>query len=175
MTEYDGQPKIKTSPGKVTFPFKRQVLRFYHDEGMDHDETVRIGEEKSGEPLVQLIMDRGELTEAEANNHPHSNILVGCLGTESDPPVTAHVIPQLQPGDVLLACSDGVWHYFSPAELGSVVDSLSPREATEFLIEKARSRARGGGDNLSLVIVKIEALVEEKKIARLVPAEAGRP
>ena len=74
----------------------------------------------------------------------------------------------------LLACSDGGWHYFSPTELASVVDSLSPREATEFLIEKARSRARGGGDNLSLVIVKIEALVEEKKIARLVPIDAGR-
>ena len=62
LTEYNGQPKIKTSPGKVTFPYKRQVLRFYHDGGMDHDETVRIGEEKSGEPLVQLIMDQGELT-----------------------------------------------------------------------------------------------------------------
>ncbi|MFP5444853.1 MAG: serine/threonine-protein phosphatase, partial [Betaproteobacteria bacterium] len=36
-------------------------------------------------------------------------------------------------------------------------------------------RARGGGDNLSLVIVKMEALVEEKKVARLVPADAGRP
>ena len=62
LTEYEGQPKIKTSPGKVTFPYKRQVLRFYQDGGMEHDETVRIGEEKSGEPLVQLIMDRGELT-----------------------------------------------------------------------------------------------------------------
>jgi len=74
-----------------------------------------------------------------------------------------------------MACSDGVWHYFSPTELGSVVDSLSPREATEFLIEKARSRARGGGDNLSLVIVKIEALVEEKKVARLAPVDAAKP
>ena len=64
----------------------------------------------------------------------------------------------LRPGDVLMACSDGVWHYFSPSELGSVLSSLSPREATEFLIEKARSRARGGGDNLSLVIVKLEPL-----------------
>ena len=36
--------------------------------------------------------------------------------------------------------------------------SLSPREATEFLIEKARQRAHGGGDNLSLVIVKLEPL-----------------
>ena len=62
LTEYNGQPKIKTSPGKVTFPYKRQVLRCCRDGEMDHDETVRIGEEKSGEPLVQLIMDQGELT-----------------------------------------------------------------------------------------------------------------
>ena len=39
-----------------------------------------------------------------------------------------------------------------------VFDRLSAREATEFLIEKARSRGHGGGDNLSLVIVKLEPL-----------------
>lgn len=135
--------------------------RIYHFQG------GRLLHRTSDHSYVQALVDRGELTEAEANNHPHLNILVGCLGTESDPPATTHMISQLRPGDVLLACSDGVWHYFSPTELASVVDSLSPREATEFLIEKARSRARGGGDNLSLVIVKIEALVEEKKIPRL--------
>ena len=58
----------------------------------------------------------------------------------------------------MIACSDGVWHYFSPSEMGSALSMLSPREATEFLIQKARSRARGGGDNLSLVIVKLEPL-----------------
>ena len=111
---------------------------------------------------VQALVDRGEITEAEASNHPNSNVLVGCLGAESDPPAAAHLIAQLQPGDVLLACSDGVWHYFSPSELASVVNSLAPREATEFLIKKARERARGGGDNLSLAIVKIEPPEEEK-------------
>ncbi len=73
---------------------------------------------------VQALVDRGEITEAEANNHPHSNILVGCLGAENDPPATPHLIPQLQPGDVLLACSDGVWHYFSPNELAAVIAGL---------------------------------------------------
>ena len=107
---------------------------------------------------VQTLVDRGELTEEEANVHQQSNILMGCLGADEDPPADIHFIPQLRPGDTLLACSDGVWHYFSPAELGSVLSSLSPREATEFLIEKARSRAHGGGDNLSLVIVKLEPL-----------------
>ncbi len=107
---------------------------------------------------VQTLVDKGELTEEEANVHPQSNILMGCLGTEELPPVSQHYIPQLGPGDALIACSDGIWHYFSPGEIGSALSMLSPREATEFLIQKARSRAHGGGDNLSLVIVKLEAL-----------------
>ena len=111
---------------------------------------------------VQTLVDKGEITEEEANVHPQSNILMGCLGTEDDPPMGIHYIPQLRAGDVLMACSDGVWHYFSSSELGSVLSTLNPREATEFLIDKARSRGRGGGDNLSLVIVKLEPLEAEK-------------
>lgn len=107
---------------------------------------------------VQTLVDKGEISEEEANVHPQSNILMSCLGTEAEPPVTIHFIPQLRAGDVLMACSDGVWHYFSNSELGAALASLSPREATEFLIDKARSRGRGTGDNLSLVIVKLEPL-----------------
>ena len=103
-------------------------------------------------------MDRGELTEEQAAVHPQSNILMGCLGTENEPPVNEHFIAKLRAGDILMACSDGVWHYFSNTELGSVLSTLSAREACEFLIDKARSRARGGGDNLSMVIVKVEPL-----------------
>jgi serine/threonine protein phosphatase PrpC len=87
---------------------------------------------------------------------------MGCLGTEEDPLIDVHYIPALRPGDTLMACSDGVWHYFSSTELGSVLSALSPREATEFLIDKARSRAHGTGDNLSLVVVKLEPLGPEE-------------
>jgi len=107
---------------------------------------------------VQALVSRGEITEEEANVHPQSNILMGCLGTENDPSVDTHLITQLRAGDVLMACSDGVWHYFNTAEIGSILSNLTAREATEFLIEKARSRAHGGGDNLSLVVVKLEPL-----------------
>ncbi len=107
---------------------------------------------------VQTLVDKGEITDEEANLHPQSNILMGCLGTEDAPPITHHFIKQLVPEDVLIACSDGVWHYFSASEMGSALSMLSPREAAEFLIQKARSRASGGGDNLSLVIVKLEPL-----------------
>lgn len=107
---------------------------------------------------VQTLVDKGEITDEEANVHPQSNILMGCLGTEETPSVSHHFIPQLRPEDSLIACSDGVWHYFTPSEIGSAMSMLSAREATEFLIQKARSRSRGGGDNLSLVIVKLEPL-----------------
>ena len=108
---------------------------------------------------VQSLINQGELTEQQALDHPHANILMGCLGTENDPPVDLHMVPKLEAGDTLLACSDGLWHYFSPEELASTVAMLTPREACEFLIQKARTRARGAGDNLSLVIVKFDPIL----------------
>ena len=105
---------------------------------------------------VQTLVDKGELTMEQAQFHPQSNVLMGCLGSDKDPPIDTHYIPKLVAGDCLMACSDGLWHYFSETELGSVLAALPPREASEFLIEKARNRARGGGDNLSLAIVKLE-------------------
>ncbi len=126
--------------------------RVYHFHGK------RFMHRTSDHSYVQALIDRGELTEEQALTHPQSNILMGCLGTEADPPVDFHYIPKLRTGDILLACSDGLWHYFNNSELGSVLATLSAREASEFLIEKARSRARGVGDNLSLVVVKMEAL-----------------
>ena len=111
---------------------------------------------------VQALVDQGELTDDEALVHPKSNVLLSCLGTEAEPELATHYIPQLQIGDSLLACSDGLWHYFTTEELGSVLHSLPPREASEFLVEKARSRAMGGGDNLALAIVKVEPPVPNK-------------
>lgn len=107
---------------------------------------------------VQALVDRGELTESQAHSHPQSNILVGCLGAASEPPATPHHIAQLHPGSTLLACSDGVWHYFNAEELATLLQALPPRDAAESLIRQARARAGGAGDNLSLAIVRIEAL-----------------
>ncbi len=108
--------------------------------------------------FVQRLVDEGQLTEEEANNHPQSNLLTGCLGTNQGPPLTLHHIDRLVVGDSLLVCSDGLWHYFTPKELGAILHTLPPREASEMLVSKARQRARGGGDNLSMAIVRVEPL-----------------
>jgi PPM family protein phosphatase len=129
--------------------------RIYHFHGS------RLVRKTKDHSFVQTLVDAGQLTEEQANNHPKSNILMSCLGTEETPPYDLNYIADMRPGDILLACSDGVWHYFTPVELGAILNRLSPREAAEQLISQARTRAAGGGDNLSLIIVKFEHLESE--------------
>jgi len=128
------------------------------DSRIYHFHNTKLVKRTNDHSYVQTLVDRGEITPEQAAVHPQSNILMGCLGTETDPPIDTHFIPKLRVGDVLMVCSDGVWHYFDNIELGAVMASLTPREATEFLITKARERARGGGDNLSVIVVKIDSL-----------------
>ena len=107
---------------------------------------------------VQRLVAEGQITEEEANNHPQSNLLTGCLGTHSDPPLSHTHLGRLELGDTMLVCSDGLWHYFTARELGAITQALPPREASEMLVNKARQRARGGGDNLSLALVRVDTL-----------------
>ena len=112
----------------------------------------------SDHSYVQQLVDEGKLTEDQANSHPKGNLLTGCLGTVAEPPTVVRQIESLLPGDTLLACSDGLWHYFTPRELGLIVNSLPPREATELMIQRARQRAQNQGDNVSLAMVRIEPI-----------------
>jgi nicotinate phosphoribosyltransferase len=44
LVEYEGKPKFKESPGKKTFPYKRQVWRFLKDGRFDYDKVGRFQE-----------------------------------------------------------------------------------------------------------------------------------
>ena len=126
--------------------------RVYHFRGADM-QTRSVDHS-----YVQRLVSEGQLSEEEANTHPQSNLLTGCLGTQADPPLSHIHIARLETGDTMLACSDGLWHYFTPRELGAITQALPPREASEMLVAKARQRARGGGDNLSLALVRVDTL-----------------
>jgi serine/threonine protein phosphatase PrpC len=132
--------------------------RVYHFRGAE------LLSRTSDHSYVQRLVDEGQITEEEALTHPQSNLLTGCLGTHSDPPVAVRRLDGVIPGDTLFACSDGLWHYFTPRELGAIVNTLPPREAAEMLINKARQRAQGGGDNLSIALVRIDRAPTERQL-----------
>jgi serine/threonine protein phosphatase PrpC len=85
------------------------------------------------------------------------HMLVSALGLNRPPDVAFGEEVELQADDCFLLCSDGLWAYFSDAELGDLLHRLSPRDAGAELVRLARERAEGRGDNLSLAIVKFEA------------------
>ncbi len=130
------------------------------DSRIYHFRQGRLVFRTSDHSYVQSLVDRGEITAEEADSHPQSNILLSCLGTEAEPPATPHTAGRLQPGDCVVACSDGLWHYLRQEELaGALMDSGSTlQEGVRELTAVARRRARGGGDNLSIAAVRIEPL-----------------
>ncbi len=124
--------------------------RIYHFNGAE------FAHRTTDHSYVQTLVDKGVLTPEQANNHPQSNVLMGCLGAPTEPPFGEHAIDHLRAGDTFVACSDGVWHYFSDTEMGRIVYQYSAKVACEVLIKLARDRAGGHGDNLSVVVVKLE-------------------
>lgn len=107
---------------------------------------------------VQALVEQGKLKPEEAENHPKSNMLLHSLGAKNAPRRDQHVIEQLRAGDAMVACSDGLWHYVSEDEMAILVERLGASEAAQAMVQRARDRANGGGDNISVAIIKVEPL-----------------
>jgi len=70
---------------------------------------------------VEVLIQEGAITEEEAQDHPMRNFVECCIG--GDAPVPDMSITHqmaLQPDDVLLACSDGLWSGLSDNEMAQI-------------------------------------------------------
>jgi serine/threonine protein phosphatase PrpC len=104
--------------------------------------------------LVGELQRRGSLSEKEALRHPQRNVLITCLGSDRAPHIEHGACEHVRAGDDFLICSDGLWHYFGNDELAGVLANQPAAQAAQCLLELARTRANGHGDNLSLAVVK---------------------
>src|SRR5205823_13966500 len=104
--------------------------------------------------LVNRLVELGQLTPEEAENHPRKNELQQALGGQPD------VVPgvysaKLKRGDWVLVCSDGLTNHIPAADL----EKMLTREAA-FSAEEAARRLlnlvnlRGATDNATIVVVR---------------------
>lgn len=135
-------------PGKVSWAHCGDS-RFYRFRG----DTLLF--RTTDHSYVEQLVAKGRITPEQALVHPNRNILVTSLGGDEMPRIDFGEADDLQAGDSFLLCSDGLWGYFGDTELGGVIAAYSAREASELLIGRARTRAKGEGDNVSLVILKL--------------------
>ena len=73
---------------------------------------------------VEVLIQEGAITEEEALDHPMRNFVECCIG--GDAPVPDMSITRkmpLEPGDVLLACTDGLWSGLTDDEMAEIATS----------------------------------------------------
>ncbi len=112
--------------------------------------------------FVEHLLAIGKIKPEQLATHPSRNVLMTSLGGQDEPRFDFAEARDLQAGDSFLLCSDGLWAYFEEAEIAQLLAENSARDACELLISLARQRAEGGGDNLSLVVVRLLEMEKPK-------------
>ncbi len=116
--------------------------------------SFRLVQLTRDQTLVNRLVELGQLTEEEAENHPRKNELQQAIGGQPD------VVPglyqgKLKRGDWVLVCSDGLTNHIPTADL----EKMLTREAAGSAEEAARRllnlvNLRGATDNATIVVVR---------------------
>lgn len=103
---------------------------------------------------VQEQVDAGHLTPEEARVHPYSNVITRCVGANAEVVPDIYVGP-VRVGDTYLLASDGLTGMLDDPDLYAIlVSGGSPPELVGRLI--AEANRRGGLDNITAILVRIE-------------------
>lgn len=103
--------------------------------------------------LVQMMVDRGDLTAEMAKTYPGKNFITRAIGTEST--VACDLFHQnVSRGDYFLLCSDGLSNMMDDQEiLFEVVHGVNKQHCCRRLLDIAKNR--GAPDNVTSVLVLI--------------------
>lgn len=125
------------------------------DSRIYHFRDGAVGLRSNDHSLVAELVRTGQISEADAETYPHRNLLLSCLGADREPKIEVCSVEGLKAGDGFLLCSDGLWGHCTDQELAYAVCNEPARQAARGLIDTARSRGRGTGDNISMAIIRL--------------------
>lgn len=102
---------------------------------------------------VEEMVRIGEIEREEARNHPDKNIITRAVGAD-DTVKTDFFTVQLEEGDEVLMCTDGLTNMLEDEEIRMIVDGARD------IVEKAQELVRaanenGGRDNISVILIEI--------------------
>lgn len=99
--------------------------------------------------VVQMLIDRGEITPEDAKNHPQRHYITRAVGVA--PQISYDIFSvDLLPNDTILLCSDGLYNYMSHEDLSALTAIAARRQSVAPLIDRANEN--GGGDNITAVL-----------------------
>ena len=110
---------------------------------------------------VQSMVNLGQITKEEAAVHPKKNIITRAIsGTSHTVNADVAIIKDIQDGDIIFMCTDGITECFTDEKLASVFCSGQNTESIKDIIIDRCSRE--SKDNFSFYIIPIQSI---KKIS----------
>ncbi len=104
--------------------------------------------------LVEEMRRKGQLTEAQAEDHPQRSIITRALGPEPEVEVDVQTVPA-GPGDVFLLCSDGLTTMLGEEQIARVLGGATSMDAAVRALVDEANRA-GGRDNITALGFRLE-------------------
>lgn len=106
---------------------------------LQDDDFVQVTEDHS---LVNELVRTGEISREDAEHHPRKNVLTKALGTDQLVSIDTRSF-DIEPGDKLLLCSDGLTNKVEGTELKDILQSDSaPQEKVNLLVGQSQSEWR---------------------------------
>ncbi|MCX7561323.1 protein phosphatase 2C domain-containing protein [Sulfitobacter sp. F26204] len=103
--------------------------------------------------VVAVLVDAGQMTWDEAENHPQSNAITRAVGVGEEELELDKVRGEIAPGDRFLICSDGLTKYATFEMLRHSLSTQPIEMICEHLTQIAL--AGGGGDNITSAVIDI--------------------
>jgi protein phosphatase len=103
---------------------------------------------------IEHLIARGLADPGERTTHPDRNKLYSCLGAPTPPKVELSRQASLEPGDVLLLCSDGLWGILPDTEIVHQLSTHTIVQAVPDMIGMATAIAGPRGDNATALAIQ---------------------
>lgn len=105
--------------------------------------------------LVEQLVREGRLSREQAATHPQRSVVTRAIGVERQVKVDSLPPIELQPGDQVLLCSDGLTGPVDDRRITELLDSEPDGDAAcQALVDEANSA--GGPDNITVVLLRVE-------------------
>ena len=128
-------------------------------------DTTGIRQETKDHSFVQELVDKHEITEDQAKDHPDKNVITKAVGISSSLEADIKTV-HLEKDESLLLCCDGVITHLSNDDIKKIVqETPDPQHACKKIVDMANDR--GGSDNISLIILSKPLDLKELDIKKL--------
>jgi protein phosphatase len=104
--------------------------------------------------LVEEMRRKGQITDAQAEDHPQRSIITRALGPEPKVDVDVQTVPA-SPGDVFLLCSDGLTTMIDERRIARTLSGSESMDAAVRTLVDEANRA-GGRDNITALAFRVE-------------------